>query len=595
MGGVTLARCSRTSPTAVLTFDDAVASHRRFVAPYLADLGFSATFFVTHRWMDDRDNFMSWEDIAEIAEMGFEIGNHSWSHPSFAVPRNAARMEGELALVENELAKVGVPKPVSFAWCGNHFGPEALQRLRGLGYRFGRRGLSPELGNRALEPGLAFDATRHDRLLIPSTGNSVPGWSLDLFRRILERSSGGVVVLQFHGVPDLAHEWVHTPPALFRDCMQELKTQGFRVQALRDLEEQVPAGTVNDANATLRNPDIADSELEHPTELVQTRADLPRWTEIMARHRFGVDEAVAAADLSGDEISQYRETLSRSVEPVRDRVEIRAFPGGRHPRIGFLEGAVDPLRGTKTSVFLPWDPDSYVVVDNPELITSEIGHLFLAHTHVPTIWNERNQWIENVDQKAVPGGGLDLEWALPNGVVFGSSLRARRNSVEMDLWLRNGLKQRLEGLRTQICVMLGAAIGFNTRTSENKIFEPPVAAVRSENGSRWILTAWERSGRCWGNVRCPCLHSDPVFPDCDPGATVRLRGRLWFHQGDSIESAVESAASEFGPLAAARQRVQRLPNQGTLSGDGKTARLNEKSGYARSFPVTSTGSRINRE
>ena len=31
----------------VLTFDDAVKSHRTFVAPYLKELGFGATFFVS--------------------------------------------------------------------------------------------------------------------------------------------------------------------------------------------------------------------------------------------------------------------------------------------------------------------------------------------------------------------------------------------------------------------------------------------------------------------------------------------------------------------------------------------------------------------
>ena len=36
------------------------------------------------------------------------------------------------------------------------------------------------------------------------------------------------------------------------------------------------------------------------------------------------------------------------------------------PRIGFLEGAIAPLRGTKASVFLPWDPKSYVVVEPTE-------------------------------------------------------------------------------------------------------------------------------------------------------------------------------------------------------------------------------------
>src|SRR5690349_4686793 len=109
----------------VLTLDDAVKSHRTFAGPLLKELGFGATFFVTHQWMADRENFMSWEDIAELHRMGFEIGNHSWTHADFSSPRNAAHLPGELALVENELKRVGVPRPVSFAYSGNFFGPEA--------------------------------------------------------------------------------------------------------------------------------------------------------------------------------------------------------------------------------------------------------------------------------------------------------------------------------------------------------------------------------------------------------------------------------------------------------------------------------------
>ena len=67
----------------VLTFDDAVKSHRTFVAQFLKELGFGATFFVTQLWMDDAEHFMTWKDIAEIHAMGFEIGNHSWTHAAF--------------------------------------------------------------------------------------------------------------------------------------------------------------------------------------------------------------------------------------------------------------------------------------------------------------------------------------------------------------------------------------------------------------------------------------------------------------------------------------------------------------------------------
>src|SRR5438874_812624 len=119
----------------VLTFDDAVKSHRTFVAPLLKSLGFRATFFVTHAWMDDAEHFMSWQDIADIHRMGFEIGNHSWTHPNFANPETAKRIPEELWQVEEELSGVGVPKPISFAYSGNGFGPLALDGLQKMGYK----------------------------------------------------------------------------------------------------------------------------------------------------------------------------------------------------------------------------------------------------------------------------------------------------------------------------------------------------------------------------------------------------------------------------------------------------------------------------
>jgi len=76
--------------TVILTFDDAVKSHRTFVAPLLKDLNFRATFFVTHLWMDDTANFMTWREIAEIHGMGFEIGNHAWTHGNYSTPRGAS-------------------------------------------------------------------------------------------------------------------------------------------------------------------------------------------------------------------------------------------------------------------------------------------------------------------------------------------------------------------------------------------------------------------------------------------------------------------------------------------------------------------------
>ena len=126
------------------------------------------------------------------------------------------------------------------------------------------------------------------------------------------------------------------------------------------------------------------------------------------------------------------------------------------------------------------------------------------------------------------GSGLRSDWTLPNQIGFGASVVPVEDRIEMELWLRNGTAVPLSKLRTQICVLLKGAAGFNQQTDSNKTFGKEVASIRGDDGRHSVLTQWERCGRTWGNKACPCLHSDPVLPDCAPGQTVRVRGKLWF-------------------------------------------------------------------
>ena len=504
----------------VLTMDDAVKSHRTFAGPLLKDLGFRATFFVTHSWMPDTERFMSWADIAELHRMGFEIGNHSWTHADFAQPLNAARLAGELALVENELARVRVPKPVSFGWCGNSFGPEAVAVVKKAGIRFARRGEMPEAPYGQLVTGATFDPARHHRLLIPTTGDAYPNWTFEHFQEVVAHAARSrIVVLQFHGTPDIAHPWVHTPPENFERYVRYLKEHDFRVVALQDLEPYI--GNIEPADPLLsqRLP-THEKDLRLPSEMQATRADLGYWLPNMLRdHRYTAAEAALVTGL--------RETELKAPQAPAAPARICPYPGGRPLRLGFLEGAIDPLRGTKATVFLPWDPASYVVVDLPEAIFSNLGLLFLAHTHVPTIWNDKNIVIDNTDWTS-DGEHLSSRWALPNDVTFGAVVESVEDRIEMELWLTNGTREALSSLRTQICVLLKGAAGFNAQTNDNKEFGKAIASVISDTGGLRILTEWERCGRTWGNAKCPCFHSDPVLPDCLPGETVRVRGKLWF-------------------------------------------------------------------
>jgi peptidoglycan/xylan/chitin deacetylase (PgdA/CDA1 family) len=546
----------------VLTFDDAVKTHRTLVAPRLKELGFGATFFITHRWMvDDPEHYMTWKEVAEIHQMGFEIGSHSWTHPAFSVPRDAARLPAELVLVERELRKVGVPKPISFAYCGNHWGPEAVQHLIERDYLFGRRGESPETPWGALGEGAIFDPHRHHRLLVPSAGVIIPGWTMERFRRLVDRARPGeFVVLQFHGIPD-PHAFASNTPEQFSEYMAYLKEQGFKVVALKDTERYLPKVPPADPLLKVRILAPGDPSLRLPAEMEATQADLDYWIENMFRHHhYTWEEGAQVTGVSADSLKASARAWPMESHENEEAVRVLPYPGGRNPRIGGQEGAICPQRGTKASVFLPWDPASYVVVDLPEAIFSNLGLTFLAHTDVPTIWDAQNIWLENTDwthspngrpagknwlPKEITFGSLSGSRVLPNKIALGASVQPSAGQVDMELWLRNDTPEKLSGMRTLICVLLKGAPDFNAQTLDNKIFRSPVAAVRSAKEDRWILVAWDRCGRAWGEAKVPCMHADPVLEDCLPGQTVRVRGRIWFYEGKDIDGEIQRASGVF--------------------------------------------------
>jgi hypothetical protein len=277
--------------------------------------------------------------------------------------------------------------------------------------------------------------------------------------------------------------------------------------------------------------------------------DLREWLENMVlHHRYSPAEVRAATGLSlqaaGEALQRFGIAGATPPQRARDAsLLVLPYPGGRHPRRGFLDGAVHPQRETKVSVFTPWDDAagsaSYVVVDVPEAIFSNLGLLYLAHTHVPTVWSARGEEIPRLEWSRREDGSLVSERLLPNGVAFGARVTPGRDAVRIELWLRNGTQELLSGLRVQNCVMLKAAPGFAAQTNQNKLFEGPYAAVRSDDGRRWIITAWDPLERTWANAPVPCIHSDPRFLDCPPGETRRLRGWLSFFEGEDIAAEIQ--------------------------------------------------------
>jgi len=271
-------------------------------------------------------------------------------------------------------------------------------------------------------------------------------------------------------------------------------------------------------------------------------AEMQYWLENMIwNHQFTDAEVAAATGLTTKEIDAAKKKFdiradNRPEEKKGSMLKVLPYPGGRHPRIGFLEGAIDPQRETKFSVFTPWDRDSYAVLDIPEAIWSNLGLTYLAHTHIDTIWTKKGITLPKLEWKRLPGGKLEVERELPNGIAFGAKIKPTKDAVRMEMWMRNGTKERLTGLRVQNCVMPKMAAGFAKQSNDNKVLTNPYVACRSDDGKRWIITAWEGCHRPWANPDCPCFHSDPKFPDLAPGETSRLHGWLSFYQGTDIEA-----------------------------------------------------------
>lgn len=299
---------------------------------------------------------------------------------------------------------------------------------------------------------------------------------------------------------------------------------------------------------------VADSQETADPRPPANDDELRFWLEAMVwRYRYTGEEIQAATGLTEEEqlAALGRLGIRKGIVPPwrnEDTLHVLPYPGGRHPRIGFLDGAIRPQRETKFGVFLPWDEQSYVVVDLPEAIWSNLGLTYLAHTHVPTLWTQQGIELQPQEWQRDENGPLSSERTLPNGIRFGASVQPQADAVLMELWLENGTSQTLSDLRVQNCVMLRGAAGFDAQTNDNKQFLDPFVACSDTTGSRWIITAWEHCQRAWGNAPCPCLHSDPQFPDCPPGETRRLRGWLSFYEGDDLEAELKRIHQLFQPL-----------------------------------------------
>ena len=226
----------------VLTFDDGNKSDFTYVAPLLNRYGFGATFYITEglNFLENKEYYLTWEEVHQLHQSGFEIGNHTRHHKNVN-SQTQEELLADLKYIDTRCQQYNIPIPETFCYPGYNHGPQALEVLTKKGMRFARRGISPEFPHESEGGrGPAYDPNIHHRLLIPTTGASGPNWSFDDFVWAVEQAKDEkIAVLTFHGVPALEHPWVNTFPDDFKVYMDFLNDHGFTVIALRDLSKYV--------------------------------------------------------------------------------------------------------------------------------------------------------------------------------------------------------------------------------------------------------------------------------------------------------------------------------------------------------------------
>jgi len=218
--------------TVVFTFDDGCASGATVAAPILKKHGYGGTFYVSDAYLfrERKDWYMTWPQIRTLAGEGFEIGNHTRGHGQLSLT-GVPGCQAYVWTLEDEMIANRIPRPTTFCWPFYDVNPKFYPLLSSWGYIFARGGYG-----RVYRPAVdnPFD--------VPSFAVGGVGMTMEGFISAVQQATAGrVVVLCFHGTPDMEHAACGTDPDLFEDMVDYMKDNHYKVIAMRDLAEYIDA------------------------------------------------------------------------------------------------------------------------------------------------------------------------------------------------------------------------------------------------------------------------------------------------------------------------------------------------------------------
>ncbi len=121
------------SPAVVITFDDGAETDLIAAAPILKEAGYGATFYITTGFLGKR-GYLSQAQVRELADLGFDIGCHSRTHPYLSDLR-ADQLKSEISEPKVELEQMIGRSVAHFSCPGGRWNPLVVEAVKQAGYQ----------------------------------------------------------------------------------------------------------------------------------------------------------------------------------------------------------------------------------------------------------------------------------------------------------------------------------------------------------------------------------------------------------------------------------------------------------------------------
>tara|TARA_R100000005_G_C4966961_1_gene181406 strand:- start:17 stop:715 length:699 start_codon:yes stop_codon:yes gene_type:complete len=194
-----------------LTFDDGLRSHYDFVRPLLKENNIKGTFFIcaNNPWPINhalREELMTTKELKEMQDEGFELGNHTFSHPDLK-KLDESQIKDQITKLNAFFERNKLKRPTSFCYPAYRASTEISQILKELKFSHARTGYiyddHPWQHSKDVErPKLSYYPTNCDSsLLIKSTGivNDVYGFE-DFKLDVKGAPENSYCIFTFHGL-----------------------------------------------------------------------------------------------------------------------------------------------------------------------------------------------------------------------------------------------------------------------------------------------------------------------------------------------------------------------------------------------------------